>query len=363
MASRVDIDTRLQHVFSSLRLTDSTVTSTYSAKLDPSSLPSFRIANFVGEALTRLVRESKYTDLMEYSHFNQSHTEWLANGKHVIHMYGPSEAVCGFTMENPVRSSRLDKTPVGFSVGRETSVYIMLSNMSLAPVGCIGEIYASGPTVGMGYFGDEKKTKTCFVQDPFRPHFKMYKTGDLGWYESCDFIDVRLANQIRIGSIMKVDCSSMVVVTTRSIHEDIELNQVCIIPFTTYLDSLSWSDHLESVLRESHSSWKIAASILELDGVQCAAIFLARELAIGANIKDIELSLTDEARAQVGHLKKLAQSMLSPAYMPEVWVPVRALPCTKTGKLNRRLMREFFHSLSFEVQSNIVSILKTEVES
>lgn len=99
-------------------------------------------------------------------------------------MYGPTETVCGITMENPVLSSPSTRTPLGFSVGRESSIYIILpnSNMTLAPIGCIGEIYISGPTVGMGYFGDEEKTRECFLNDPFRGVFRMYKTSDLGWY-------------------------------------------------------------------------------------------------------------------------------------------------------------------------------------
>jgi non-ribosomal peptide synthetase component F len=82
-------------------------------------------------------------------------------------------------MENPVRSSDLNETSVGFSMGT-TRVYVLDPEFKPTPVGCIGEICVSGPTVGWGYYGDEEKTRSVFMQDPFRSEFRMYRTGDLG---------------------------------------------------------------------------------------------------------------------------------------------------------------------------------------
>lgn len=52
--------------------------------------------------------------------------------------------------------------------------------MNLAPVGCVGEIVVSSPSVGMGYYGGEQETKQVYVKDPFREGFRMYRTGDFG---------------------------------------------------------------------------------------------------------------------------------------------------------------------------------------
>lgn len=44
-----------------------------------------------------------------------------------------------------------------------------------------GELCLLGPQVGLGYYGDRKRTAQGFVQNPFNPEYRetMYKTGDL----------------------------------------------------------------------------------------------------------------------------------------------------------------------------------------
>jgi len=44
-----------------------------------------------------------------------------------------------------------------------------------------GELYARGPTVALGYWGDREKTERAFVANPFEPAFRetVYRTGDL----------------------------------------------------------------------------------------------------------------------------------------------------------------------------------------
>ena len=57
-----------------------------------------------------------------------------------------------------------------------------------APVvkGEVGEICVSGPSVALGYYGNEDATKKVFIQNPLNHSYReiIYKTGDLGRYNS-----------------------------------------------------------------------------------------------------------------------------------------------------------------------------------
>jgi amino acid adenylation domain-containing protein len=61
-------------------------------------------------------------------------------------------------------------------------IYIVDQNLKLVPIGEVGEILISGPCVGRGYINDEERTKAVFIDDPFRPGTRAYRTGDLGKY-------------------------------------------------------------------------------------------------------------------------------------------------------------------------------------
>lgn len=74
------------------------------------------------------------------------------------------------------------------SIGRPVSgtyVYILGPDMSLCPMGVVGELYIGGLGVGRGYLGRHELTKRRFVDDPFRPGHVLYRSGDLTrWLEN-----------------------------------------------------------------------------------------------------------------------------------------------------------------------------------
>ncbi|KIO03628.1 hypothetical protein M404DRAFT_64715, partial [Pisolithus tinctorius Marx 270] len=140
-----------------------TLSPTRGMQLHPADYPFLKLVVFTGEPLTRFVRE-----------------KWLSDGRTLLNGFGPSESVCGFTVETPVRSSASNETPVGFGIGGQTRFYVLDCDMKFVPVGCVGEIFVSGPTVGLGYLGDPEATAQSFMVDPFRKEFRMYRTGDFG---------------------------------------------------------------------------------------------------------------------------------------------------------------------------------------
>ncbi len=118
----------------------------------------------------------------------------------LYNLYGPTEDTVWTTwqevapMENPLRYP-----PIGRPVGNH-KVYILGSDLLPRPVGVPGELCIGGRGVALGYLGDEELSKQKFVQDPFHPGQKMYRSGDRArWNEdgTLEFLG-RLDNQVKI---------------------------------------------------------------------------------------------------------------------------------------------------------------------
>ncbi|MBY8914129.1 amino acid adenylation domain-containing protein [Bacillus sp. YC2] len=96
----------------------------------------------------------------------------------IFNEYGPTETVVGCMIH---KYSSAQDHGVYVPIGRpaaHTDIYVLDSNMNLMPQGSAGELYIAGKGVAKGYLGRESLTKERFVDHPFKPGEKMYKTGD-----------------------------------------------------------------------------------------------------------------------------------------------------------------------------------------
>ncbi|ARU60222.1 hypothetical protein CBW65_03475 [Tumebacillus avium] len=89
------------------------------------------------------------------------------------------------------------------AVGRpidNNTVYILDAHLQPVPIGVAGDLYLGGVGLAKGYLGDEARTEAAFVNNPFRPGEKMYKTGDRGCYRADGAIRFlgRLDDQVKI---------------------------------------------------------------------------------------------------------------------------------------------------------------------
>jgi len=111
--------------------------------------------------------------------------------------YGPSETTMAcLSYDVP---EIMIKPPVGSPVAN-THISILDSRGRLCPIGVPGEICVSGTQVGRGYLNRQELTAKHFVDDPFRPGERMFRTGDKGkWLENgiVDFIG-RMDFQVKI---------------------------------------------------------------------------------------------------------------------------------------------------------------------
>ncbi|MEQ8170430.1 MAG: amino acid adenylation domain-containing protein, partial [Candidatus Eremiobacterota bacterium] len=94
----------------------------------------------------------------------------------VYNGYGPTE----YTVETS--AFIIDKYYENIPIGKpafNTSVYITDSFENLQPIGVPGELCISGYGLSRGYLNQMELTEKKFVENPFKPGERMYKTGDL----------------------------------------------------------------------------------------------------------------------------------------------------------------------------------------
>jgi amino acid adenylation domain-containing protein len=92
-------------------------------------------------------------------------------------MYGPTETTVWSTC------TRVQQPEAGISIGRpiaNTQVHILDEQRRVLPIGVAGEIWIGGDGVTLGYLHRPELTAERFIDDPFRPGGKLYRTGDKG---------------------------------------------------------------------------------------------------------------------------------------------------------------------------------------
>ena len=86
----------------------------------------------------------------------------------------------GLTETSPILTAETDK------IGRPGSVGLALPSLQMKIVDPnedgVGEVYAKGPTIMLGYYDDKKKTKEAFDEDGY------FKTGDYGYFDKDGFL-------------------------------------------------------------------------------------------------------------------------------------------------------------------------------
>ncbi len=92
-------------------------------------------------------------------------------------MYGPTETTVWSTC------TRVQQPEAGISIGRpiaNTQVHILDEQLHVTPIGVSGEIWIGGEGVTLGYLHRPELTAERFIDDPFSPGSKLYRTGDKG---------------------------------------------------------------------------------------------------------------------------------------------------------------------------------------
>ncbi|AFZ17604.1 non-ribosomal peptide synthetase [Allocoleopsis franciscana] len=111
----------------------------------------------------------------------QTFRELMPSAK-LINLYGSSEVSANVTYYD---ISLLPEQATSIPIGRpidNTLVYVLNRHLQLTPVGVVGELYIGGDGLARGYLHRPELTQARFIDNPFFPGTKLYKTGDLVRY-------------------------------------------------------------------------------------------------------------------------------------------------------------------------------------
>lgn len=100
----------------------------------------------------------------------------------LINLYGSSEVSANATYyDTSLLQDQANSVPIGRPI-HNTQVYVLNHDLQPTPVGVVGELYIGGDGLARGYLDRPELTKENFIDNPFIPKTKFYKTGDLGRY-------------------------------------------------------------------------------------------------------------------------------------------------------------------------------------
>nr|MBA3754873.1 amino acid adenylation domain-containing protein [Nitrosomonas sp.] len=130
----------------------------------------------------------------------------MFQGIRLVNAYGPTETVItpaawvSHTSENAGEHVEGDHAPIGRPVGTR-NLYILDTELNLAPAGTTGELYVGGEGLARGYHDRPALTSERFVSDPFnQTGGRLYRTGDLVRWRNDGQLEYlgRIDHQIKI---------------------------------------------------------------------------------------------------------------------------------------------------------------------
>ena len=286
--------------------------------LKPESVPTLKVLVTGGEA-------------MQAGHISK----WIGKTS-LVNAYGPTESAVIATASIKVDRHHTiidqDPTNIGHAVGCRAWLVNPQNYNQIMPIGSVGELVVQGNSLAQGYLNNEKKTAESFV---FRPtwmnrgddelvqdhHKLIYKTGDLVRYNSDGSIlyIARKDTQIKFNGLR------------------IELGEV--------------EHHVKSKLP---AGFQVAAELVAPAGQQVTlALF---------SVSPDDLSVANEDKTQENFLLPMPEKSISfwktikaslggalPAYMiPSLYIPLKRMPWTPSGKLDRSKISRSVATLSKE---------------
>lgn len=114
-------------------------------------------------------------ELMSPKHFYRAAQECAPI--RLSNIYGPTENTT-FSTCYELKEEREGPIPIGTPLGNST-VYVVNAHGKLQPAGAIGELWVGGDGVARGYLNRDDLTEKMFIDSPFVPGERIYKTGDL----------------------------------------------------------------------------------------------------------------------------------------------------------------------------------------
>ncbi|HJT30076.1 MAG TPA: amino acid adenylation domain-containing protein, partial [Pyrinomonadaceae bacterium] len=209
----------------------------------------------------------------------------------MLNAYGPTE--CSDDVSHYLIRNAPPEDTVNMPIGRPIAnirLYILREWLQPVPVGLSGELYVGGVGVGRGYLNDPARTAEVFVPDPYsgEPGARLYKTGDRARH---------LADH-NIEFMGRVD------------------TQVKVRGFRIELGDIEFALSQHSDVGE--------------------VVVIVREEQPGDKRLVAYLTPRQEKLPSVDELEKYLHERLPDYMKPAAFVPLKAMPLTPNGKIDRR---------------------------
>ena len=302
------------------------LTPTVANLVNPLETPTLKVLVTAGEALTKRV------------------TDAWAGVVDVNNCYGPAECTIHTMWSGRVMDS---ETPSNIGYGMVNRVFLanQKNHDQLVPIGCVGEIIIEGPTVARGYLNLPEKTAQVFIENPAwlkegysqipgNEHRRLYKSGDLGRYNSNGSIDFqgRADHQVKLRG------------------QRIELGEI------EY--HISTHDKVEHGLVLKSSSGPCRERLVGIISLYPDENTPPNPSSSPAeDIQLVSLEQREKAAAVVSELRQKLSAAL-PLYMvPATWAVFSVMPLTSSGKTYRKVIASWVESMSEETFREISQLV------
>jgi acyl-CoA synthetase (AMP-forming)/AMP-acid ligase II/acyl carrier protein len=121
----------------------------------------------------------------------------------IYNEYGPSEATVGCMVHAYDRhNDHREQVPIGTPIAN-TQIYCLDESLRPVPTGLRGEIAIAGAGLAQGYLGQPALTAARFVDNPFNPGERLYRTGDAGRWSLAGELEYlgRLDQQVKVRGV------------------------------------------------------------------------------------------------------------------------------------------------------------------
>ena len=276
--------------------------------IQPSEVPSLKYLALGGEPMSK-----------------QNVATW-AEAVTLNNVYGPTECTVWSVISRKFATSE-NESNIGKGLGATTWIVETNDHNKLMPIGAVGELLLEGPVLAREYLKAPVKTNDAFITDPCwvskfgsKTGRRFYKTGDLAKYDRTgDLIfQGRKDTQIKLRG------------------QRVELGEI---------------EH--SLRKVVQASLGLAVELVApANGTSSAQI--AAFICLGNDFQGTEdlLSVSDSTKQ---HLRKVVHGLdeelavYLPSYMvPSLFLPLKVLPLTASGKVNRTRLRAVVAGLSIE---------------
>ena len=208
----------------------------------------------------------------------------------LVNEYGPTETVVGCSIHEATGDDpRSGVVTIGRPIAN-TRLYVLDKHMRPAPIGALGELAIGGAGVARGYWNRPDLTAERFVDSPFVPGERLYKSGDIARIRAngdLEFVG-RADDQVKIRGYR------------------IELGEI------------------ESALAQH-------AAVTE-------AAVIAREDSPGDKRLVAYFVTSDDPAPEQGALRSFLAEGLPDYMVPSAFVRLDALPLTRNGKVDRKAL-------------------------